>query len=211
MTWFERKTKLDSELDVLTHVVTVLEAMHVPYMVGGSTALAVWASPRTTHDVDIVVDIPEERIDEFCRQFSQDRYFIDADVMRDAFSHLDGPGLGMYSFIDMESGLKIDLFPLRPGDDVQESALRQRIRAKISTDIEAAVYSPGDLLVQKLRWFAASGSERQFKDCMNLLLTDSQREEPMIDLEYVENSVSRLSTAVQAAWATVKIAVGTYQ
>lgn len=180
----------------------------MPYMVGGSTALSVWASPRTTHDVDIVVDMPQDRIEEFCEQFSSERYYIDVDVMRESFSRLHEPGLGMYSFVDMESGLKIDLFPLRPGDDQQESALSHRMRAKISQDIEAAVYSPSDLLVQKLRWFAASWSERQFSDCVNLLLVDAQRDVQMIDLNYIESCTATLGPDVQAAWAKVIVAVG---
>lgn len=198
---------MDSESDSLAHVIAVLEAMEVPYMVGGSTALAVWASPRTTHDIDIVVDIPQHRINEFCEQFRTERYYIDADVMSEAFSRLHEPGLGMYSFLDVQSGLKIDLFPLRPGDDLQGAALSHRMRAKISPYIEAAVYSPNDLLIQKVRWFAASGSERQFNDCRNLLLVDAQREAPLIDLNYVQASTSSLGPDVQAAWEKLKLSL----
>lgn len=49
-----------TEIDLLRKVVQVLEDMSVPYVVGGSVALTVWANPRMTHDADIVVEIPQE-------------------------------------------------------------------------------------------------------------------------------------------------------
>ena len=62
-------------------VVAALEATGVPYMIGGSVALAVWAQPRLTHDLDFVVDLPTDRVEEFCRYFPADRFFIDPGAM----------------------------------------------------------------------------------------------------------------------------------
>ena len=47
---------MSDEADLLAQVVGALAAMGVPYMLGGSVALAVWAQPRLTHDLDLVVD-----------------------------------------------------------------------------------------------------------------------------------------------------------
>jgi hypothetical protein len=119
------------EADLLKEIVNVLESMGVPYMVGGSVALTAWAIPRLTHDIDLVVDLPEDRIVEFCSHFSPDRYYIDADVMRSAFEQRNQPGMGMYSFTDMDTGLKVDLFPLRPNDPAQQAALSRRVVVEI--------------------------------------------------------------------------------
>jgi hypothetical protein len=195
---------LGAEADLIKEIVSVLESMHVPYLIGGSVALAAWAAPRTTHDLDVVVDLPEGRIDEFCNQLPQARYFIDPDAMREAFKRRDEPGLGMYSFLDRDTGIKIDLFPLRSSDAAQQTALKQGVEAEVMEGVRAIVYAPGDLLIQKLRWYAASDSERQFRDSLSLLHADRTRSRPLIDWDYIEHWAKRLGPKVQQAWTRVR-------
>jgi hypothetical protein len=198
---------VNDEADVLRTVVQVLERLAVPYMIGGSMALAVWAVPRMTHDVDLVVDLPEAQIPTFCAQFSPERYTIDPQAMGAAFRARSRPSQGMDSFTDLESGLKVDLFPLRPADVAQQAALGRRQWVEILEGLRAAVYAPDDLLVQKLRWYALGQSERQFRDCLNLVLTDGQRPQQLIAWEYVDTWAAQLGAPVQRAWALIKAAV----
>ncbi len=191
---------MDAPREPLAHLLAVLEAMGIPYLVGGSVALGVWAEPRTTHDLDVVVDLPPARIREFCGHFPPDQYYIDPGAMRQAFLSAVSPSQGMYSFVHMESGFKIDLFPLRGTDAVQVAAWDHRVREDVVPGQDAAVYTPADLLIQKLRWYAASESERQFADCLNLLLADAERPSPLIDRAYVTDWVQRLGPALIRAW-----------
>lgn len=149
---------MSDEAELISQVVGVLESMRIPYVIGGSIALAVWAAPRLTHDLDLVLDLPEDRIQEFCEHFTLDRYFLDSDSMRSAFERRNQPSLGMYSFIDLNTGLKVDLFPLRPNDLPQQAALKRSITTEVLEGLAAAVYAPDDLLIQKLRWCAAGES-----------------------------------------------------
>jgi hypothetical protein len=197
----------DDNKELVAQVVSVLESMRVPYMIGGSVALSVWATPRMTHDLDMVVDLPERLIADFCSRFSTERYSIDADIMRTTFSLKDHAGMGMYSFIDSEGGLKVDLFPLRDNDPAQQFALNRRIMEEVAEGVRAYVYTAEDLLIQKLRWYALSESERQFSDCLNLLLTDLNRADPLISWDHVENWASWLAPEVQVAWEQLKVAV----
>jgi len=199
---------MDEQIDLARSVVGALEAMSVPYMVGGSIALNAWASPRTTHDMDIAVDLPEERIVEFCRYFSPERYYIDSDDMSSAFLHRDDVSLGMYSFHDMDTGFKVDLFPIRASDQAQQTALARRVKVNLLANLQAYVCAPDDLLVQKLRWHAASASEKQLRDCLNLLLADLKRPTSLIAWDYVEGWVAQLEEEVQQAWEIVKEAAG---
>ncbi|HUP28256.1 MAG TPA: nucleotidyl transferase AbiEii/AbiGii toxin family protein [Chloroflexia bacterium] len=189
------------ERDAISEVVMVLDELGVPYIIGGSIALSVWAVPRMTHDLDVVVDMHDNSIHEFCSQLSSNRYYLDEDAMRDAFSKRDQTGQGMYSFLDMETNFKIDLFPLRPDDAAQVTAFERRTRANVLKGVEAYVYSPADLLIQKLRWYAASESERQFADCVNLMQTDLRRDKPLIDRDYLQAWTARLGPSVEKARA----------
>jgi len=49
----------------------------------------------------------------------------------------------------------------------------------------ALVCTAQDLLVQELRWWEMGGrqSDRQLRDCLNLLLADLARPNPQIDLD----------------------------
>ncbi len=197
---------MSDEGALIRTVVGVLDRLQVPYMIGGSMALAVWAVPRMTHDLDLVVDLPAGQIAAFGAEFPPDRYTLDLAALRVAFGQRGRPSLGMYSFTDMDTGLKVDLFPLRPGDLAQQAALGRRRVVEILEGQLAAVYAPDDLLVQKLRWYVAGESERQFRDCLNLLLTDRARPQPLIAGEYIDSWAQQLGPAVQHAWATVQAA-----
>lgn len=194
------------EADQLGQVVAALEATGVPYMIGGSVALAVWAQPRLTHDLDFVVDLPTDRVEEFCRYFPADRFFIDPGAMRAAFAGRNSPSLGMYSFIDMQTGLKVDLFPLRRNDPAQQAAFGRRVDMEVLEGRHATVYTPADLLIQKLRWYALSDSERQFRDCLNLVLSDLRRPAPQIAWADIDRWAQQLGPAVLRAWQTLRAA-----
>ncbi|MDQ2806408.1 MAG: hypothetical protein M3Z04_05745 [Chloroflexota bacterium] len=197
---------MSDEADLLAQVVAALETMDIPYMIGGSMALAVWAQPRMTHDIDIVVDLPGERVAEFCRYFPADRFFLDPGAMRAAFGGRNTPSLGMYSFVDMHTGLKVDLFPLRRNDPAQQTALARRVAVEVLEGRQASVYTPTDLLIQKLRWYAMGESERQLRDCLNLVLSDLRRTPPQIDWAEVDGWAQQLGPVVARAWQTVRAA-----
>lgn len=159
------------------------------------------------HDLDIVVDVPEDRIEEFCSHFPPGRYHIDPEAMRDAFQRRDQPGLGMYSFLDVDTGFKVDLFPARTQDETQQEALRRSVPAELMPGLSARVYAPDDLLIQKLRWYAAGRSERQLRDCLNLVLTDLKRAAPVISVNYVDRWAAELGPDVPRAWLDLKAAL----
>jgi len=127
--------------------------------------------------------------------------------MTTAFQQPNSPSLGMYSFTDMLSGFKIDLFPLRLTDAAQVASFRNRVTEEVLENQFASVCSAADLLIQKLRWYTMDASERQFRDCLTLLLADGQRLQPQIDRQYVAEWVNQLGPTVQQAWERLKLAL----
>lgn len=197
---------MDTEADAFAYVITVLNNLAIPYLVGGGWAISVWGTPRLTHDVDLVVDLPLAQIPAFCAQFPADQYYIDPAAMRDQFRQPASPSLGMYSFYHHLSGLKIDLFPLRHTDAIQVAEFSRRVLMPILPGQTAVVCTAQDLLVQKLRWYQLGGrrSERQFEDCLHLVLTDLARADPQIAWPAVDRITQTLSSAVQEVWQAVK-------
>lgn len=69
--------------DALRAITTLLESLDVPYMVVGSFASAIHGEPRSTQDLDIVVDPTREQLDDLLAGLDPDRFYDDPDV-RDA-------------------------------------------------------------------------------------------------------------------------------
>jgi hypothetical protein len=92
-----------AELDVLKRVDEGLGRLALPYMLTGSFAMAHYAVPRMTRDIDIVVAIADRNIDDLVREFSDD-FYLDADAARDAVR-----GERLFNMMHLHSGVKVDL------------------------------------------------------------------------------------------------------
>jgi len=71
------------ELDVALTVARALERLGIPYFVGGSLASSLQGEPRSTNDVDFVVDLPEARVDAFAEALGP-AFEVDVDALKDA-------------------------------------------------------------------------------------------------------------------------------
>jgi hypothetical protein len=89
---------------LLERLVRLLEGAGVPFMIAGSFASAAHGMPRTTQDVDIVIDPPSpEALDALVRAMSPDDYYVDADTAREA-----PRGRSTFNVVDQASGWKVD-------------------------------------------------------------------------------------------------------
>jgi hypothetical protein len=95
--------------DALRQVLAALDRMEVAYSIGGSVASSEHGIPRTTLDVDLVVDLKASQIDEFTALL-KDGFYADAGLIRESFLHQRAANVIHYA-----TGYKFDLFP--PGDD----------------------------------------------------------------------------------------------
>ena len=59
--------------------------MEIPYEVGGSVASSAHGVPRTTLDIDIVVELKPEQIDGFFAEWRTE-FYADASQIREAFA-----------------------------------------------------------------------------------------------------------------------------
>jgi len=193
----------EAQRNLLHWVVHTLEELQVPYVLAGSVALSTWAMPRATHDIDIIVSLPVERIAEFCAHFPSERFYVDPEAMRATWLQ---PERSMYNIIDMDTGLKVDLTPVRPNDSLHVQSIQRRVEVEILPGLRASVVSTEDLLLQKLEWYTLGGSERQLADCLNLLRAARERNPAEIDWRAVDAWTQRSGPAMQQAWERLKAA-----
>ena len=62
--------------DVITKVTTLLDAARIPYMVAGSFASSIHGKPRTTQDLDVVIDADRQSVDALVRGLPPDDWYV---------------------------------------------------------------------------------------------------------------------------------------
>jgi hypothetical protein len=88
-----------------------------------------------------------------------------------------------------ESGYKAELFPLRAGDELRQSALSRRRLIDLGPQLGAIfLHSPEDLIVDKLSYYSLSRQTKHLRDITSIVLTTGDA----LDLAYIE------------AWAELK-------
>ncbi len=163
---------MSDELVILQRVTADLEAAGIPYMVTGSMALAVYAEPRMTRDVDLVIELPASDVDRFVDLFESE-FHCDRDRIREAAVRRS-----MFNLIHTQTIVKVDCVvrqdtPYR----LEEFRRRQRI---VVAGLPMVVVSPEDLVLSKLDWARDSRSEVQLRDVRLVL-----QAQPGLDWEYL--------------------------
>jgi hypothetical protein len=165
---------MSEELDVLLLVADRLEAVGVAYMLSGSTAMNVYAEPRMTRDIDLVVDIGARHVDAIGASFASD-FYCDRDMIRQAVA-----AEGTFNVIHTATVIKVDFI-------VRKSTPYRRLeferRRSVTVDGHPIwVVAPEDLVLSKLAWAKPSRSELQLGDVRNLIACT-----PDLDWAYVEH------------------------
>ena len=168
---------------LLDRITQLLEAVGIPFMVAGSFASTAHGLPRTTQDLDLVIDPPSAaELEALLASMPADNYYFDADTARDALRRRS-----MFNVIDLASGWKIDLI-LRKNRPFSREEFARRMKMTI-LGVAVFVASPEDTIVAKLEWSKQSGgSERQRRDVAGILANAADA----LDRVYIERWVRDL-------------------
>lgn len=149
------------ELDILKLVGERLETAAISYMLTGSFAMAYYATPRMTRDLDLVVALAERDADRLASAFEHD-FYVDAAAARAAArSH------GLFNLMHLETGIKVDLI-VRKDNEYRHTEFERRSKVALG-DVEVWIVSREDLILSKLVWARDTGSELQRRDVRALL------------------------------------------
>jgi len=186
----------DQPLDIasfLELVIEALEAAGVEYMIGGAIAAWAWGEPRATQDLDLVINVPIETIGKLSKELEKRNMLIPAEIILDAIleDRADIP----INAIHMYSGLKADLYPVRPGDELRLSAFQRRERIDYGPPIgRVYIHTPEDLILYKLIYFSISQQPKHSRDIAAILRAKKNQ----LEFEYIEGWVNRLG--LRSVW-----------
>lgn len=132
----------------LSFVTEVCDELEIPYAVAGGMALGVWAAPRTTFDVDLVLVLPKEDAEKIASQLRvSDRFPFDPHVMPFGTTTL----VRVHHMGAGTAGPEIIVIDLLLYDAAFAAAVAARRRRLTAADgREYWFCSPEDLIVMKL-------------------------------------------------------------
>lgn len=154
---------MTEELEVLRDVVARLEAAGIDYMLTGSVAMACYAQPRMTRDIDVVAAFYLKDVARIAETMGSG-FYVSEEAAREAVLHQTS-----FNAIHEDSLIKV-AFMVRKREGHRPHEFERRVRLKLDT-FDLWVVSKEDLVLSKLDWARESKSERQLTDVENLLAT----------------------------------------
>src|ERR1043165_3096520 len=171
-------------LDIASFLKLVIEALNaagVEYLIGGAIAEWAWGEPRATQDLDLVVSIPIKSVNKLSKELEKRDMLIPAEIILDNIleDRADIP----LNAIHMYSGFKADLYPVREGDELRQSAFQRREQVDYGPAIgKVYIHSPEDLILYNLLYFDLSPQSKHSRDIAAILKSKINE----LDLDYIE-------------------------
>jgi len=167
----------------LLEVTKILTELKIDYFITGGFAVSVWGRPRTTADIDIVIKIIEPKIaplTQALKKISRAGY-INEDIAKDAARKR-----GEFNFIDPDTGLKVD-FWITKDDKLGQLEFSRKIEKQIDSQ-KVYFISPEDLILNKLKWYKQTESNRHLEDVESIFKISGKK----LDKEYLKQQTDRL-------------------
>ncbi len=173
------------DVQVLRRVVGVLDALGIPYALGGSMASSIHGVMRFTRDADLTVE-PFPGREQLLAESFDSHYYVSIPAVREAIRNRTS-----FNIIDTRIGFKVDLF-VRKDRPFEVSAMSRRVALSLPDSPEQPLYvlSAEDVILFKLEWYRLGGevSERQWLDVQNVLKAQAER----LDRTYLSHWAAEL-------------------
>ena len=180
---------MGEELDVLKDISQRLANARISYMITGSMAMNLYARPRMTRDIDIVIHLSSDCLKILVDALEKD-YYIDPDIVRQALNRPPH----MFNVIHEDVIVKVDFIIKQ--DNIYANTAFGRRRSFDLFEQEIDVISPEDLIISKLNWARDSYSEIQLNDVRTLLSIDE------LDMLYIKKWICNLE--LYSIWKAVQ-------
>jgi hypothetical protein len=152
-------------------------------MVTGSVGAMFYSIPRMTNDMDIVVELPCEKVLPLIGEFPPPTFYAPPED----FIEEQIKNRGQFNIIHVESGSKVD-FILRKNTPFGVDEFSKRKKLPLQDQSTIVVASPEAIILSKLCFYRQGGSEKHLIDIQNLLHISKDQ----VDFSYLENWIDTL-------------------
>ena len=179
--------------EFLAAIVARLDSAEIPHMIAGSIASSHHGEPRSTQDIDLVIDPTREQLTRFLDGLEPSRFYVD-----DALGAL--ASRSMFNVIEPATGFKAD-FVIRKDRPFSVSEFGRREQVEL-LGVVTTVATVEDTILAKLERARDSESERQLRDVATMIRVHGAA----LDVPYLRHWAGELG--VQATLETVLVASG---
>jgi hypothetical protein len=170
-----------TERELLVDCLRRLNQAGISYMLTGSMVSNYWGIPRTTHDLDFVVQLPPTDVPKLIQAFHSN-FYLDEAAIRAAYQ----PPF-QFNAIDKRSPLKVDFWLLKPVS-FERQMFARRIRTTVFGEV-AWIATAEDVILHKLYWNRLTPSQRQLGDAAGVVSVQKDR----LDVAYLRSWASELN------------------
>ena len=171
---------LMADLDATTRlIVAILKKLDRPFAFTGGLAAITYGDPRSTRDVDLIMEIDpwEKDFADTLADLLNEDFFFSIEGCREAIEEQT-----MFQAIHKDTMFKVD-FHL---SDIVPGSCERRHDVKIPTGQVVPMVTPEDSILSKLVWIQL-GSDRSRKDVVAML-----RVQETLDNDYLEATAEQL-------------------
>ncbi len=181
---------MKTQADFLKRLLKKLSESGISFMLVGSVAASYHGYPRTTMDIDTVVEADPMDLHRFARSLGKG-YYVNEEEIDQAVQFQRA-----FNIIDEASGYKADLI-IRKNRPFSLNEFSRRLQVEI-LGITAAMATAEDVILSKLEWSKLGASERQWEDALKVTQTQAGN----LDLDYIEKWSHELE--VYDLWQRIK-------
>lgn len=182
---------MTNQPDLLAAIADRLEAAGIQYMVVGSIAGSFHGEPRTTVDIDIVIDPSADAVRQFVGSLPSADYYVDEDAALEAFHRRTS-----FNVIEQATGWKVDLLVRK-----DRGFSRVEFDRRVTTPLfgrDTPVATAEDTIIAKLEWARVGESERQLRDVSRILEVSDET----LDREYLAHWIGELG--LEDVWSRAR-------
>ncbi len=156
----------------------------IQYFVTGSVASIVYGEPRLTHDIDLVIFLPEKEVAKFKRAFPIEEFYsppeeiIRTELKREVRGHIN--------LIHHETGFKADIY-FAGKDELQLWALKNKQQINLFGNT-ISVAPPEYVIIKKLEFYKEGKAQKHLSDIQGILANSKD----LINFSLLDDMINRM-------------------
>ena len=174
--WVQDSISLAGELH------QIFESINIDYYVNRGVASSIHGEPRSTRDLDLVIEVKPNQIDLLVKTLEASGYYCPAGAVEDLHC-----GLGnMLNITHTETIANADIY-IKDNSPYSISQMNRKILIDVEEIPVFWIASAEDIILQKLRWGKGSKSEKQWRDVLGIIKLQSKNLDYGYLTEWAEN------------------------
>jgi hypothetical protein len=163
----------------LARLYQTIAKIGLPVMVGGGVAAVFYGEPRTTLDIDMVIDAQPNHAEQIEAAIDPSEFYVPP--VKSIYAELLRGGKGHFNIIDLLTGLKADLYPAGHDPLIRYGLDRATTRLMGGEPVRVA---PATYVVaMKLRYYGMSQQPRHLRDIRSILaMSPEEVDRPQVEI-----------------------------